>query len=233
MPYCQQAPRNSELNGLFQCQYQGANQQTFVGGLQLGAAGTIPFGLNAPLNPLGSCLANPSGPLADGSQLVDQTQDPGVGNTPQTSNAADNGNNNSQDNGDDSQDNGDDSQDDNGDDSGNDDSGDDNSDDNSDVGSSDELTPTSCPANNSAAPSASASPQSNDAPAAPAAPAGNNAANAGGFKFQNGQDAQALNAQFAGLTADSSCNGQYSALYLYYFTLPNEHVLFSWRQRLR
>lgn len=197
--------------------------------------------MSAPLNPLGSCLANPSGPLADGSQLVDQTQDPGVGNTPQTSNAAAGSGNDNQDNGDDSQDdNGDDNSDDNGDDSGdddsgNDDSGDDNGDDqdngddnSDDVGSSDELAPTSCPANNSAAPSASASPQSNDAPAAPAAPAANNNAGAGGFKLQNGKDAQALNAQFAGLTADSSCNGTFPLLNMHFYTLANERILFSW-----
>ncbi|EJF60601.1 hypothetical protein DICSQDRAFT_147813 [Dichomitus squalens LYAD-421 SS1] len=43
VPYCQEAPKNSELNGLFQCQYLGTDQQTFVGGLALGSAGTIPF----------------------------------------------------------------------------------------------------------------------------------------------------------------------------------------------
>ncbi|KAI0666896.1 hypothetical protein C8Q78DRAFT_983615 [Trametes maxima] len=80
VPYCQQAPKNEELNGLFQCQFQGANQQTFVGGLKVGDAGTIPFGHSAPLSPLGSCPANPDGPIADGSQLSDITQDPGLDN---------------------------------------------------------------------------------------------------------------------------------------------------------
>ncbi|KAF9525167.1 hypothetical protein CPB83DRAFT_564277 [Crepidotus variabilis] len=75
-PYCQKAPRNSELSGLFQCQFQGANQQSFAGGAKLGDAGTIPFGRNAPLSPPGSCPANPSGPIADGTQLVDLTQSP-------------------------------------------------------------------------------------------------------------------------------------------------------------
>ncbi|KAJ3503309.1 hypothetical protein NLJ89_g8492 [Agrocybe chaxingu] len=35
IPYCQQAPRNSALDGLFQCQFAGANQQTFAGGAAL------------------------------------------------------------------------------------------------------------------------------------------------------------------------------------------------------
>lgn len=80
-PYCQKAPKNAELAGLFQCQFVGANQQKFNGGATLGEPGTIPFGLNAPLNPLGSCPANPSGPIADGSQLVDQVQSPGQGDS--------------------------------------------------------------------------------------------------------------------------------------------------------
>jgi len=79
VPYCQKAPRNAELQGLFQCQFQGSNQQSFVGGLKVGDNGTIPFGMTQPVNPLGSCLAHPQGPIADGSQLVDQVQDPGVG----------------------------------------------------------------------------------------------------------------------------------------------------------
>lgn len=81
VPYCQSAPRNAELNGLFQCQFQGDNPTTFVGGIAVGGNGTIPFGMSAPVSPAGSCLANPSGPIADGSQLVDLTQNPGVGGT--------------------------------------------------------------------------------------------------------------------------------------------------------
>ena len=80
MPYCQSAPKNAELDGLFQCQFEGANQKTFVGGLALGAAGTIPFGHSAPLAVLGSCPANTAGPIADGTQLTDVTQDPGLQN---------------------------------------------------------------------------------------------------------------------------------------------------------
>lgn len=77
-PYCQQAPQNAELNGLFQCQFQSANQNTFVGGLAVGQPGTIPFGRTSPVSPLGSCPANTSGPIADGSQLTDITSSPGV-----------------------------------------------------------------------------------------------------------------------------------------------------------
>jgi hypothetical protein len=111
----------------------------------VGQPGTIPFGLKAPLNPAGSCPANPNGPIAAGTQLVDITQNPGVGNT----------------------------------------------------GSGAAAAP---PAASSAAATA---PVADSATASPS-PA---AAGAGGFKLQNGKDAQALNAKFATLTAQSSCNG--------------------------
>jgi len=78
VPYCQTPPKNAELNGLFQCQFQGANLNVFVGGAALGASGTIPLGHSAPLNPLGSCPANPGGPIPAGQQLVAITQNPGV-----------------------------------------------------------------------------------------------------------------------------------------------------------
>ncbi|KAH9941476.1 hypothetical protein B0H21DRAFT_884815 [Amylocystis lapponica] len=74
------APNNTELTGLYQCQFQSVNEKTFVGGLAAGSAGTIPFGLSAAVSPAGSCPANPSGPIPDGQQLVDITQNPGVGN---------------------------------------------------------------------------------------------------------------------------------------------------------
>ncbi|KAH8112406.1 hypothetical protein DFH11DRAFT_490668 [Phellopilus nigrolimitatus] len=78
IPYCQSAPKNSELNGLFQCQFDGT-KATFTGNLAAGAQGTVPFGL-ASLNPPKSCPANTAGGVADGTQLVDITQDPGLGN---------------------------------------------------------------------------------------------------------------------------------------------------------
>lgn len=78
--YCQQEPKNAELKGLFQCQFQGVDPTTFTNNVKVGAAGTIPLGLNSPLSPPGSCKANPQGGIADGSQLVALTQDPGLGN---------------------------------------------------------------------------------------------------------------------------------------------------------
>jgi hypothetical protein len=80
VPYCQQAPNNTELTGLFQCQYKGANPTTFVGNVPVGQPGTIPFGQSAALSPPGSCPANPTGPIDDGTQLTDITSDPGLQN---------------------------------------------------------------------------------------------------------------------------------------------------------
>jgi hypothetical protein len=76
IPYCQKAPRNNELEGLFQCQFAGVNQKLFVGNKAVGEPGTIPFGRTNPVSPPGSCLANPGGPIADGTQLTDITTDP-------------------------------------------------------------------------------------------------------------------------------------------------------------
>jgi hypothetical protein len=61
---------------LYQCQYVGANLNLFVGGLAVGAPGTIPFHMTSPLSPLGSCPAHPDGPIAGGSQLSDITTNP-------------------------------------------------------------------------------------------------------------------------------------------------------------
>jgi hypothetical protein len=52
--YCQKSPKNVELNGLFQCQFEGVDKTTFTGNVKVGATGTIPFGLNTPLDPPGS-----------------------------------------------------------------------------------------------------------------------------------------------------------------------------------
>ncbi|KZV61186.1 hypothetical protein PENSPDRAFT_678628 [Peniophora sp. CONT] len=71
-PYCQTAPKNDELAGFFQCQFEGSNQAKFSG-----SDGTVPLGLTA-LNPAGSCPANPNGPIADGSQLSDIASSPGT-----------------------------------------------------------------------------------------------------------------------------------------------------------
>ena len=143
--YCQQAPKNSELSGLFQCQFAGAKTQTFVGGVPVGSPGTIPLGLSSPVNPAGSCPANPSGPVPDGQQLVDITQNPSSGGGSGSTRPVL-------------------------------------------VGNPSSPVETSTPAVNQPAPTPT--------------PQG------GSFKLQNGEDAQKLNAQFATLTADSSCTGQ-------------------------
>ncbi|RDB23349.1 hypothetical protein Hypma_009103 [Hypsizygus marmoreus] len=145
--YCQQAPKNAELKGLFQCQFAGANPTVFVGGVAVGQQGTIPFGLNAPVSPPGSCPANADGPIADGTQLVDITQNPGTGN----------------------------------------------------AGNEDTDTPSTTTSVSEPPPAATTT--SNP----PTATAPTTGGNAGDFKLQNGKDAQALNAKFTTLTADSAC----------------------------
>lgn len=64
VPYCQVAPKNAELNGLFHCQFAGSDFSTFSGD----QTGNVPLGLQS-LNPAGSCPANPTGPVPDGEQL--------------------------------------------------------------------------------------------------------------------------------------------------------------------
>ncbi|KJA22453.1 hypothetical protein HYPSUDRAFT_202241 [Hypholoma sublateritium FD-334 SS-4] len=64
VPYCQVAPKNAELNGLFHCQFSGSNFSVFSGD----QTGNVPLGLTS-LNPAGSCPANPEGPIPDGVQL--------------------------------------------------------------------------------------------------------------------------------------------------------------------
>lgn len=76
--YCQTAPKNSELRGLYPCQYDSNNLRTFTNGAALGAAGTRPFGSTAFVNPSGSCPAHLTGPIPSGKLLVSITNDPGV-----------------------------------------------------------------------------------------------------------------------------------------------------------
>jgi hypothetical protein len=86
------APRNQELAGLFQCQFQGVNDNVFTGQVALGAPGTFPLGRSSALSPPGSCPANPGGKIADGTQLNAIVNSPGnvspgnnngnTGNTP-------------------------------------------------------------------------------------------------------------------------------------------------------
>ncbi|PPQ90738.1 hypothetical protein CVT25_010126 [Psilocybe cyanescens] len=145
IPYCQTAPKNAELAGLFQCQFAGSNQKLFVGNVAVGGAGTIPLGLSAPLNPAGSCPANPAGPIADGTQLVDLTTNPRAGGSAPPPAA---------------------------------------------------TTIVAPPAKTTAAPAKTTV-------ATP--PASTPATGGGDFKLANGKAAQALNAKFLSLTADSPC----------------------------
>ncbi|PPR01687.1 hypothetical protein CVT24_001515 [Panaeolus cyanescens] len=143
IPYCQQAPRNSELNGLFQCQFAGSNQNTFVNNVALGGEGTIPFGRTEPVSPLGSCPIHPDGPVPDGQQLTNIVQIPDAP-----------------------------------------------------IQGGDAGGAAPAPA-----PEQAREPQPEAAPApAPAPQEGG-----GGFVLDNGRAAQALNAEFAGLTKGSSC----------------------------
>jgi len=192
--YCQQQPKNVELNGLFQCQFQSVNPQIFTGNMKVGAQGTIPLGLNAPLNPSGSCKAHPQGPIADGTQLTAITQDPGVKNSIGSSNsmappsisisAASPATSSTSDTSDDSGDTSFPPQTNNG----------------STAGpTAGALTVTETV---TVTVTAAASPTMPGGGAAPAA----SASAAGGFQVQNGKEAQTLNAKFASLTASSPCN---------------------------
>ncbi|KAG6910043.1 hypothetical protein DXG01_013767 [Tephrocybe rancida] len=154
VPYCQQAPKNAELNGLFQCQFAGAKPTTFVGGVAVGQAGTIPFGRTTPLSPAGSCPANPSGPITDGSQLVDIVQNPGVDTT----------------------------------------------------GAGTTTPPSSTPAASAPGSSTTSTSSTGSTSTNSSSTSTNNGSSASNFKVQNGKDAQALNAKFSKLTADSACS---------------------------
>lgn len=55
--YCQKAPANVELQGLYQCQFNSSSRTTFTGGLKLGGKGTMPFGFTSPLDPAGGWYA--------------------------------------------------------------------------------------------------------------------------------------------------------------------------------
>ena len=73
VPYCQKAPKNAELNGLFHCQFAGSDFTKFSGD----QTGNLPLGLDA-VNPPGSCPAKPDGPVPDGVQLNTLVTDPGA-----------------------------------------------------------------------------------------------------------------------------------------------------------
>lgn len=191
-PYCQQAPKNSELDGLFQCQFEGADQENFAGGISLGAAGTIPFGLNAPLEPLGSCPANPDGPIADGSQLVDQVESPGSGAPASDPPAEDDPAEEPP--------------------AGEDTAGDvpeDGTEDEGNTGAGNGVPTVTVTVTVKA--TATGATSTATATPTPTATTPAQTGGAGGFKLANGQAAQALNAEFAGLSADSPCEAGQNA----------------------
>ncbi|KAG6831037.1 hypothetical protein H0H87_006345 [Tephrocybe sp. NHM501043] len=74
VPYCQVAPKNTELTGLFHCQFAGSNFDKFSGD----QTGNLPLGVNT-VSPPGSCPAKTDGPVPDGVQLNTLVQSPGVG----------------------------------------------------------------------------------------------------------------------------------------------------------
>jgi len=210
--YCQTAPKNAELNGLFICQFEGDNPTTFTGNLKVGAPGTIPFGLSAPVSPPGACSANPKGPIADGTQLQALVgTDPGLESIGSFGGSG-------------------------GGSSGSDSSASD-TDSSSATSTADAAAPTDANASvadtgdssdastvtvtvtvtaSPAAATATAAAVAEDA--APSAAAAAPVAGAPAFALSNGQKAQQLNAGFASLTADSSCtegdqgceNGQFA-----------------------
>jgi len=75
VPYCQQAPKNNELAGLFHCQFASSKFPQFSGDQK----GNLPLGVTA-VNPPGSCPAKPDGPVPDGQQLNKIVTNPGKGN---------------------------------------------------------------------------------------------------------------------------------------------------------
>ncbi|GJJ10595.1 hypothetical protein Clacol_004822 [Clathrus columnatus] len=183
--YCQSAPKNQELNGFFQCQFQGSNQNTFTNGATVGQPGTIPFGLSAPVSPLGSCPGNPSGPIPDGVQISTLIQSPGTPASSSGSSASPAASSSSASNSSSSGDSGDTSfpppqQSSNGSSSAS----------NSDSGSSGDAGDTSFPP-----------PQQTSNGSSSSASSGSS----GNFQLSNGQTAQQQNAKFAQLTSGSSC----------------------------
>ncbi|KAL0948598.1 hypothetical protein HGRIS_011156 [Hohenbuehelia grisea] len=73
VPYCQKAPKNAELNGLFHCQFAGSDFTKFSGD----QTGNLPLNVAA-VNPPGSCPAKVDGPVPDGQQLNALVQSPGT-----------------------------------------------------------------------------------------------------------------------------------------------------------
>jgi hypothetical protein len=188
VPYCQKAPKNSELNGLFQCQFQGDNPTTFAPAVSGDtASGNIPFGMTSALSPAGSCPANPSGPIADGTQLVDLTTNPGVPSSSSSSSTSNSASSAS--------------------------SGtasaaaseatsaadsDSSSDDSGDAGAATVFTTVTTTAASATATAAAFSGTTSSS---------GSGSSSSSFLLSNGQEAQKQNAQFAQLTSSSTCTG--------------------------
>ncbi|KAK0204287.1 hypothetical protein DFS33DRAFT_1434377 [Desarmillaria ectypa] len=152
VPYCQTAPKNSELNGLFHCQFAGSNFAKFSGD----QTGNVPLGLNA-VNPPGSCPAKRDGPVPDGVQLNTLVSNPGVGSTSSGSSSS--------------------------------------------TGS----TSIASSYSTSTAPAANNAGDAVAPGSSPTASAIKSTSTGTGFHKQNGENAKALNAQFASLTTSSPC----------------------------
>ncbi|KAH9954588.1 hypothetical protein BC827DRAFT_1272484 [Russula dissimulans] len=84
VPYCQTAPKNTELNGFFHCQFAGSDFTKFSGD----QTGNLPLGVSA-VNPPGSCPALDK-PVPDGVQLNTLVSSPGtpIGGGSNSSNVA-------------------------------------------------------------------------------------------------------------------------------------------------
>jgi hypothetical protein len=175
VPYCQTAPKNAELNGLFHCQFASSDFTKFSGD----QTGNLPLGVSA-VTPPGSCPAKTDGPVPDGVQLNTLVTDPGVpaaggaaaASAPAAASSAA-------------------------------------ADDAAAAATAAAATAAAATAAAAATTAAAAVSTAAAAVATVAAAPAAAAADAKPFTLQNGKDAQALNAQFASLTASSSCtNGQ-------------------------
>ncbi|TFK55737.1 hypothetical protein OE88DRAFT_1652184 [Heliocybe sulcata] len=160
VPYCQSAPKNEELNGLFHCQFAGSDFTKFSGD----QTGNVPLGLTA-VNPAGSCPAKTDGPVPDGVQLNTLVTSPGAAEGGSGSGSSSGSSSSS-----------------------------------SSTSSASAESCTSAAATTSSAAAAATSSASNNSGSS-----GTAAGNSKSFTLSNGQDAQKLNAQFATLSADSSC----------------------------
>ncbi|KAF8906658.1 hypothetical protein CPB85DRAFT_867486 [Mucidula mucida] len=210
VPYCQSAPKNAELDGLFHCQFAGSDFSQFSGD----QTGNVPLGLQE-VNPAGSCPAKTDGPVPDGVQLNTLVQDPGVGSTSTGTGSGNGASTNGTTTGTD------------GTDSDDGDCSDDDSDDDSGVTTAASGAQTSATSvqtgtagvtgvqtgatgvqTGATGVQTGTTAASGGATATAGSAAGTStstSSSSSGFLLQNGQDAIALNSQFASLTSSSTC----------------------------